>query len=81
MKLNVDPSYVKGLVSELKIMIHIGKHLNIINLLGACTGNIKESNTTLTKYLLENIDHVKYTRYDGDCWVLSIWKYASIFAQ
>ncbi|KAJ3659798.1 hypothetical protein Zmor_011468 [Zophobas morio] len=32
--------YVKALASELKIMIHLGKHINIVNLLGACTKNI-----------------------------------------
>ncbi|XP_043065334.1 vascular endothelial growth factor receptor 1 isoform X14 [Drosophila ficusphila] len=34
-----DPQSVKALVSELKIMIHLGKHLNVVNLLGACTKN------------------------------------------
>ncbi|XP_078051722.1 vascular endothelial growth factor receptor 2-like, partial [Augochlora pura] len=32
--------YISVLASELKIMIHLGKHLNIVNLLGACTKNI-----------------------------------------
>ncbi|XP_078050222.1 vascular endothelial growth factor receptor kdr-like [Augochlora pura] len=32
--------YISALASELKIMIHLGKHLNIVNLLGACTKNI-----------------------------------------
>lgn len=27
----------KALMSELKILIHIGNHLNVMNLLGACT--------------------------------------------
>lgn len=27
----------KALMSELKILIHIGNHLNVVNLLGACT--------------------------------------------
>ena len=35
--------YVKALASELKIMIHLGKHINIVNLLGACTKNITKS--------------------------------------
>lgn len=39
-----DASHTKSLVSELKIMTHIGKHLNIVNLLGACTENITTSN-------------------------------------
>ncbi len=27
----------KALMSELKILIHIGNHLNVVNLIGACT--------------------------------------------
>ncbi|XP_018563845.1 vascular endothelial growth factor receptor 1-like [Anoplophora glabripennis] len=39
-KKNTDHIYIKALVSELKIMIHLGKHLNVVNLLGACTKNV-----------------------------------------
>ena len=31
-----DTEY-KDLASEIKILIHIGKHANVVNLLGACT--------------------------------------------
>ncbi|XP_046453446.1 fibroblast growth factor receptor 1-like isoform X2 [Daphnia pulex] len=31
---------IEGLVSELKILIHMGAHVNIVNLLGACTKDI-----------------------------------------
>lgn len=41
---STDLFYTNSLTSELKIMIHLGKHLNVINLLGACTGNISKSN-------------------------------------
>ncbi|VVC44268.1 Protein kinase, ATP binding site,Tyrosine-protein kinase, active site,Immunoglobulin [Cinara cedri] len=41
-KPNTDPSYIKALASELKIMIHLGRHLNVVNLLGAYTGNINK---------------------------------------
>ena len=30
-------SEYRALMSELKILIHIGHHLNVVNLLGACT--------------------------------------------
>ena len=33
---------MKALLSELKVLIHIGQHLNILNLLGAVTKNIKD---------------------------------------
>ncbi|KAL1506846.1 hypothetical protein ABEB36_006133 [Hypothenemus hampei] len=37
---NADQSYIKALASELKIMIHLGRHVNVVNLLGACTKNV-----------------------------------------
>ncbi|XP_066150407.1 vascular endothelial growth factor receptor 1-like [Euwallacea fornicatus] len=39
-KKNADQSYIKALASELKIMIHLGKHINVVNLIGACTKNV-----------------------------------------
>ncbi len=35
-----DPTALSSLVSELKIMIHLGPHLNVVNLLGAYTKGI-----------------------------------------
>ncbi|XP_055918691.1 vascular endothelial growth factor receptor 1-like [Eupeodes corollae] len=37
-----DKEVIKALVSELKIMVHLGQHLNVVNLLGAVTKNIAE---------------------------------------
>lgn len=42
-KREVDPLYIRALASELKIMVHLGRHLNVVNLLGACTRNINKS--------------------------------------
>lgn len=39
-KKTADSMYIKALASELKIMVHLGKHINIVNLLGACTKNV-----------------------------------------
>ncbi len=39
---------LKALMSELKIMIHMGSHLNVVNVRGACTKNV-------TKGKMENI--------------------------
>ncbi|XP_068627778.1 vascular endothelial growth factor receptor 1 isoform X2 [Battus philenor] len=39
-KKTADNMYIKALASELKIMVHLGKHVNIVNLLGACTKNV-----------------------------------------
>merc|ERR1719273_3098174 len=33
----VDKSQLTSLMGEIKIMQHLGKHLNVVNLLGACT--------------------------------------------
>ncbi|XP_046748827.1 mast/stem cell growth factor receptor Kit-like [Diprion similis] len=52
---SVDPSYMKALSGELKILIHLGRHLNVVNLLGACT------KTILTKRELYVI--VEYCRF------------------
>lgn len=42
-KQNSDLLMIKNLASELKILAHLGKHINIVNLVGACTDNIKNS--------------------------------------
>lgn len=42
-KKNADNTYIKALASELKIMVHLGKHLNVVNLIGACTKDIAKS--------------------------------------
>ena len=33
---------LEDLVSELKVLIYLGSHLNVLNLLGACTKNIQK---------------------------------------
>ena len=38
-KRGADSLHIQALASELKIMIHLGRHLNVVNLLGACTLN------------------------------------------
>ncbi|KAG1682674.1 Vascular endothelial growth factor receptor 1 [Nymphon striatum] len=35
-----DKTQLKALIAELKIMIHLGKHLNVVNLVGAVTRNV-----------------------------------------
>lgn len=43
-----NATYVRALASELKIMVHLGKHLNVVNLLGACTKNISKRTYSIT---------------------------------
>lgn len=45
-KRQADATYIKALASELKIMVHLGKHLNVVNLLGACTKNVAKRKFT-----------------------------------
>ncbi|CAH1182641.1 unnamed protein product [Phyllotreta striolata] len=66
-KKNADNTYIKALASELKIMVHLGKHLNVVNLLGACTKNVAKRELlviveycrfgNLQNYLLRQREH------------------------
>lgn len=51
LKPNTDLFYAKSLISELNVMTHLGTHLNVVNLLGACTENIRKSNIIITFFL------------------------------
>ena len=42
---------MKALISELKVLIHVGQHLNIVNLLGACTKDIHKGMNSYIIYL------------------------------
>ena len=39
-KQTADNEVMRALITELKIMVHMGQHLNVVNLLGAVTKNI-----------------------------------------
>lgn len=39
-KSQTDNIALASLASELKILIHLGCHMNVVNLLGACTKNL-----------------------------------------
>ena len=44
-RLKINIASLEALVTELKVMIHIGSHLNVLNLLGACTKNITKGSS------------------------------------
>ena len=48
-KSQADPAQVRALTLELKIMNHLGKHLNIVNLMGANTAHIGKGNVMKEK--------------------------------
>lgn len=54
-KKTADNMYIKALASELKIMVHLGKHINIVNLLGACTKNAGKSKIFHGLYILTGL--------------------------
>ena len=41
----VEVAALESLVGELKILIHLGSHLNVVNLMGACTDISKGPST------------------------------------
>ncbi|XP_071452973.1 vascular endothelial growth factor receptor 1-like [Hetaerina americana] len=49
-----DISHLKALMTELKILIYIGHHLNVLNLLGACTTEL------IKKELLVIVEYCRY---------------------
>ncbi|NXF07922.1 PGFRA factor, partial [Smithornis capensis] len=57
LKRKLSSSEKQALMSELKIMTHLGPHLNIVNLLGACT---KSGGNTI-------LHHNRTVRYAGCC--------------
>lgn len=70
-----DKEQMMALLSELKILIHIGQHLNIVNLLGAVTKDIRFGELyviveychfgNLRSYLLKHKDTFKDTMEDS----------------
>lgn len=79
----------KALMTELKILNHIGHHLNVVNLLGACTKpggvcvffqnisiNVCTGDTDMSVCCITLIHpNYMYCRTtDGHCRVLSLWK-------
>lgn len=49
-KKDAGHTYIKALASELKIMVHLGSHLNVVNLLGACTKNLAKGKRRPVKH-------------------------------
>jgi hypothetical protein len=39
---------MEALISELKILVYLGSHLNVVNLLGACTKQLHNGNKLIS---------------------------------
>ncbi|XP_043268630.1 vascular endothelial growth factor receptor 1 isoform X2 [Venturia canescens] len=64
---STESTYIRALASELKIMVHLGKHLNVVNLLGACTKNIaKRELLVIVEYCRFGNLHNYLLRHRGD---------------
>ncbi|CAG7721035.1 unnamed protein product [Allacma fusca] len=61
--------YLKALLSELKIMSYVGRHPNIVNLLGACTQNIRKREISIILEFCERGDMVSLLRQNRGIFV------------
>ncbi len=50
-KSQTNVAAMEALMSELKILIHLGSHLNVVNLLGACTKKISQGMSQRIVYI------------------------------
>ena len=57
---DAEAVYIRALVGELKILIHLGKHVNIVNLLGACTETIASGNYIGFHHFSQALHSFKY---------------------
>ena len=55
MKSRSDRHQLLSLRSEIKIMMHIGRHINIVNLLGACSTDIASKGWYISRVIFEFI--------------------------
>ena len=69
---------LEDLIAELKIMIYLGAHLNVVNLLGACTKNIaKGANILVHLFIIAHI--IVFRRDFSDRRLLQIRQFANVF--
>ena len=64
---------LKSLMSELKIMSHLGKHPNIVNLLGAVTTNIQKSEFKRHHTPCHQNKCLSFRRTLRNCRTLQVW--------
>ena len=62
-KLNSDESHFKSLMSELKIMIHLGQNLNVVNLLGACTKGLAKKRKNIPTKFTKKTNQLNVNRF------------------
>ena len=70
----LDPAQIYSLICEIKVLDHLGTHLNLVNMIGACTTQFKNgkiwllleycSHGDMKKFLLRNRDDICEGLYD-----------------
>ncbi|XP_037071869.1 vascular endothelial growth factor receptor 1-like isoform X2 [Pollicipes pollicipes] len=64
-----DPNQIRSMMAELKIMIQLGKHLNVVNLLGAVTKHAEEGEfMVLVEYCRHGNLH-QYLHRHKNCYI------------
>ena len=76
---------IDALISELKILIYLGSHLNVVNLLGACTKQITKGKLNIrflitNQILLTSLLNI-IRRIIGHRGILSVRQPADLFNQ
>ena len=76
---------IDALISELKILIYLGSHLNVVNLLGACTKQITKGKLNIrflitNQILLTSVLNI-IRRIIGHRGILSVRQPADLFNQ
>lgn len=66
-KRDADSTYIKALASELKIMVHLGKNLNVVNLLGAVTKNVAKRKSSSDVFPLKKSNNIISIAQEN-CW-------------
>lgn len=61
-KRQANNEVMRALVSELKIMVHLGQHLNVVNLLGAVTKNIAKRELIIINVILKALFVTLYNK-------------------
>lgn len=63
-KSHVDVTHLESLMVELKILSHLGKHINIVNMLGANTVHLNRGEGSFTSFILSCYIFLLYCQYD-----------------
>lgn len=76
---NADNEEFRALITELKIMIYMGKHLNVVNLLGAITINIQKRELMLIVEYCKNGNLQNYLRKHRNIFICQLNKDTDVY--